>query len=354
MNNSFMPLVVFRVDCSAAIGMGHIMRCLGLAQALREKGIRVLFALSESSPAIERRLLENQINSETLNLEAGTDEDLQAIRKLCMRLNAKMLIVDGYCFAADWLERVHDNRWSLMLWCDYVISDQLNVDVLLNQNPHAVSLGYGRVAPNAELLLGLEYAVLRSEFFQAKGLRRERQQLKELLLTFGGSDPNNTTLKVLESLEGAGFSGCVHIVIGPLNRFLDTIQPALNRNPNWRVYKDVKDMAPLISRSDLAISAAGTTLWEFAYSGLPTIAIALAENQRPLGQALAEARAGIYMGIAESYSGDRLVREFFKLRQQPASLRSYSQNMSALVDGLGRNRVVDVILTQIQKKAACD
>ncbi len=339
--------ILMRADGSGEIGMGHIMRCIGLAQKLRERGGQVVFALGMHSDPVVDRLKFEGFECRVLDVVPGSIEDSTATITACNSLSVSMVLVDGYHFDGDWLESIAAPGRKLMLWTDYLQSEFLPVDLLLNQNPHASKSEHQRASPQARILIGLNYAVLRSEFTDHSGLRRLRTGVDNLLVTMGGADPAGMTLQVLNALLLNPPAISVTVVAGPANSAYNEINEMASRLTQCRVLKSVQNMSSLIAQADLAISAAGTTLWEFAYAGLPTLAVSIAENQEPLGESLGAYGGGVYLGKASEVGETELLDGLNALIDNTLKIEDMSKRMMSWVDGAGAERVARIIEEQL-------
>jgi len=148
---------------------------------------------------------------------------------------------------------------------------------------------------------------------------------------------------VVNALAGGSFNQHLDVVVGPANSRLEEIVNACKKLENAQVHIATNDMAGLIARADLAVSAAGTSLWEFAYSGLPAIAISIAENQLPLAESIGRLSCGMDLGSLDNFNEKNFLLAIAKLINDPKLLSSFSHNSLAMIDGEGRLRVVDLV-----------
>jgi len=157
-----------------------------------------------------------------------------------------------------------------------------HADIILNQNIHATELKYN-CDPDTKLLLGPKYVLLRREFLKYKDFKREiPDKARKILVTMGGADPDNVTLKVIQALNLLGDPELeVKVVIGPSNPHIDSLREAVLHSPfSVLLLHGVDNMADLMAWADVAITAGGSTCWELAYMGVPSIATILSENQK--------------------------------------------------------------------------
>ena len=344
------PTVAIRADGSQGIGMGHIMRCIGLAQEFRARAYQVVFISAVRSAQIEALVTSFGMDYVASDLEIGSADDLAFTLATCRDREACFLVVDGYRFGADWLSGLRSEGLSAMLWTDYCQAQRLPVDLILDQTPADNFVLYEAAsAANTLILNGLEYAVLRDEFLRHPGIRRLRESVERVLVTFGGADPIGATVKVTEILLQTACDVHFDIVVGPANTRVDEVRVLVENKPNFSLHVATKEMARLVSEADLAISAAGTSLWEFAYSGLPTIATVIADNQILLADSLERLQCSVNLGRIEAVRAETLEAELARLLADTDRLRTFSQRMMRLVDGEGRARVVDSVEAMLRE-----
>src|SRR2546422_2792229 len=184
------------------MGTGHIMRCLALAQAWQDAGGQPVFAMTESLPALDARLEAERFSIEHLDAAPGSDSDAQQTAQLAGRLSAHWVVLDGYHFDECYERSVKKHGPQLLVMDDYGHGPHTEADLLVNQNLHANGSVY--VGPNEHrrLLLGPGYALLRREFIRCRSWKREVPEVaSKLLVTLGGTDADNVTLKVIQALE---------------------------------------------------------------------------------------------------------------------------------------------------------
>lgn len=320
------PTVLFRVDASLDIGTGHVMRCLTLADALRERGTVCRFVCREHPGNLLHLIRERGYTAHGLPMDCGESlagEDVNGSQpphaawlgtdwkpdaeQTCAVLGGspvEWLVVDHYALDGRWESTMRQNCRRLMVIDD--LADRVHdCDLLLDQNLGRLADDYSGLVPEeCEVLVGPKYALLRPEFasFREYSLkRRVEPQLKRLLISLGGVDKNNVTADVLEAIRACTLpEACrITIVMGPHAPWLDQVRATAGQLP-WEteVLVDVRNMAELMAESDLAIGAAGSTSWERCCLGLPSLILVLAENQRSIAMALHSAGAGIAIGTS--------------------------------------------------------
>jgi spore coat polysaccharide biosynthesis predicted glycosyltransferase SpsG len=237
-------------------------------------------------------------------------------------------------------------------------------DILLDQNLHEdpAARYANRLPPAAVRLLGPRYALLRDEFPAARRVLRLRDGVvKRLLISFGGTDADNLTGRVLDLLTNMRIPGVsVDIVIGASSPYRDELRRRYADAEGVTLHDHVSNMARLMQDADLAIGAAGSTTWERCALGLPSIVVPLADNQIPTLRALANAGVA-FIAAGEVLPADHAARAISPVLDYalhaPGALRHQSQQALAVTDGKGAGRVArQMCLPEIacRKAAAAD
>lgn len=363
------PLVVFRTDASVQIGTGHVMRCLTLAEALRKGGAECLFLCRPHEGHLIQLIAERGHRVKTLPALSpgwtpkpapphaawlGVDQAADAadaLRALEGERRAAWLVVDHYALDREWQTALRPACERLMV-IDDLADRPHDCDLLLDPNIGRDEADYEGLLPDsARMLLGPGYALLRPGFAvhrSASLARRAQPVLRRLLVTLGGVDKDNTTCRVLDALDNAGLPKALEItvVMGPHAPWLGQVRARAEtmRRPT-RVLVGVSDMARLMTESDLAIGAAGSTAWERCCLGLPTIQLVLAENQRKIAEALERVGAATTVDIA---SLEKKLLALFSDRQAVTALLARSQAASTVTNGLGTQGVANILLEEAQ------
>lgn len=340
--------IIIRVDSSSLIGIGHAMRCLALANELRETGNEITFICRDLPENINSIIKENHFPLIQLTNRESTEININnEISELAEILQAfpksDWLIVDTYVLDATWHKAMYEFADKIM-----VIDDLANryyyCDILIDQNFYLnLEERYFQLVPQfCKLYLGPRYAILRPEFMVA---RQEctipRNEIKNILIFFGGSDASNETEKALRAFIAFNHPEIqATIVVGKANSNARKLHELCKKHANTRYCYNTKDMAKLMQSADLALGAAGTATWERCCVGLPSIVAVLADNQAQV------ANDGTQIGVLYNLGNSDITTEnmymdaidFFM--RDLKSLTSMSQKAAALVDGKGISRIV--------------
>jgi UDP-2,4-diacetamido-2,4,6-trideoxy-beta-L-altropyranose hydrolase len=349
-----MNTLIIRADATSEIGTGHVMRCLALAQAWLDQGGEVAFISHCESDALGKRITAEGINLISLDKPHPDPFDLDFTINTLNKLKAQnstrktWLVVDGYHFDADYQKSIKAAGFKLLWIHDYGHAEHYYADLVLNQNISADPYYYKHREPSTQLLMGTRYALVRREFKRWQGYQREiTPRARKVLVTLGGADPDNVTLKVIQALKHVDAAGLeAKIVIGPANPHVELLKKEIGGDSRLHLFTNVADMSDLMAWADVSISAGGSTCWEQAFMGLPGLIIILADNQQPVGQWLGQSGIGVNLGWHASVSPERIARETFKLLTSHGIRKEMTLKGQVLVDGEGAARVLMLLKEQ--------
>jgi UDP-2,4-diacetamido-2,4,6-trideoxy-beta-L-altropyranose hydrolase len=229
---------------------------------------------------------------------------------------------------------------SLKILCvdDVGSCDGHSADIILNQNVTACPTMYGNAA--RRLLLGPRFALLRKEFSRWQDWQRSIPPVAErLLIILGGSTPLDLARTVLAALEDISPKILVNFVIGGSSSWGDAIEQTVT-STDATFIRNPPNMAELMTRADLAISAAGSTCWELCFLGVPSLLIDLASNQSAIAERLHRDGCAIHLGAPRQFSATDLAGKLRETMMSQEKRRSLSEHCRSLVDGRGAIRVV--------------
>ncbi|MDB3950473.1 UDP-2,4-diacetamido-2,4,6-trideoxy-beta-L-altropyranose hydrolase [Gammaproteobacteria bacterium] len=299
---------VLRVDASLEIGSGHVMRCLALANTLKNNHFIVEFICRKHDGNLIDRIYEEGFKVHELQLgsEDNTDHELEHSSWLgvsqkqdaedCINvLNNELvdwIVVDSYALDEVW-------HGSLKPFCSrlMVIDDLANrnyqCDILLDQTFGRDKKDYINLTPsNCQSLVSSKFALLRPDFadLRLESLaRRKHPKLSHLLINMGGIDVTNITEIILDHLKISDLKKELNITIimGENSPHLQSVRnKAADLKQKTKVLVGVKNMAQIMTSADIAIGASGTTTWERCCLGLPSIQLAISTNQEYLAKIL--------------------------------------------------------------------
>ena len=344
-------MIIFRADGNRHIGSGHVMRCLSIADAFRRAGEDSLFVMAQDQM---KDVVENR--GHQVKLLGGSydqmEAELRAFLSLINTTDPKLIIVDSYYVTEHYFRTLNETKLPVWYVDDYG-KTAFPVRGILNYNAYGPEMDYRGLYEGAglcvpRLLLGPTYAPLR-DVYRDVPKRVVAKNCKNVLISTGGSDPLGVARKLVEYLQSnqADDGLCFHFLVTPLNcdrEYLFQLPVCADRIV---IHDRLNCLKDIILASDLAVSAAGSTMYELCACGLPTINYILADNQIPGCQAF------VRLGYMEScgdlrackeqigelvYSAVRRLSENFEKRRRMA------EAMQSFVDGYGADRVASELL----------
>lgn len=315
-----MKTIIFRCDASQNIGSGHVIRCRTLARELKKLGANIVFLCRKQKGDLiellkkefrvlalpEKQLLKcdgfkgRKLYESWLGCSEVDDAD-DCIRKLAEAdvFNSCWIVVDHYGLSVKWEKRMistlqSSKNTTRLLAIDDLADRYHEADIVLDQNYFGANTDkryQGLVPSNCLNLVGPHYALLGPEYAQLHQLVPRRTELRRVLVFFGGVDPDNLTCRTLEALMHPELKNlAVDVVIGRQSQHLQLAMALANRRQYTSLYTYLPSLAGLIARADLGIGACGSTTWERACLGLPSLVVTIADNQLPVAQALEKSK----------------------------------------------------------------
>jgi UDP-2,4-diacetamido-2,4,6-trideoxy-beta-L-altropyranose hydrolase len=333
--------LLVRTDASITIGTGHVMRCLALAQAWQQARGNAIFVMAESTTSIEARLRIGNIKVERLCATPSSADDVTRTCDVARREQADWIVVDGYRFDSTYQKALRAAGMKVLFIDDNGEASPYSADLILNQNLHASEAMYRARDPHVRLLLGSRYILLRREFAFWRARAFEiGPHARRVLVTMGGSDPNNVTEQILRMLLPEPDLELT-VVVGGSNPHLAGLEQLVEHGDRTiRLLKDVSDMPALMVWADLAVAGAGTTSWEMCMMGLPAALCVLAPNQEKIASELARLGAAVDLGYTDRVPSARTEATVRDLLGSQSKRAQMSERGREIVDGRGTERVL--------------
>ena len=354
--------VLIRADASPTIGSGHIARCLTLARVLRKQGSHVAFACRQLPGHRLDALSAEGFETFALPEFYPGEDPQQAIESMLpwqADIDALDLLLEDHA-QFDWIIADHyglDHHWQTASrrWApriaavDDLATRRYSVDLLLNQNLSGLSENYTPLLPEGcRTLLGPRYAMLREEFdCPAIEIKPEARRV---LVNFGGFDAAMQTHHAMLALVDFPELD-VDFVAGVDNPAWTQMQALAQTRPNWRLHSFVSDFHQRMTEADLFIGAGGGTSWERAALGLPTICIAVSNNQQVNGEVMAAAGAHVFLGAREQVSVTQLRDAIGFVAGNVYLRQSLAERSRQMVDGRGALRVAAALADAVPKSS---
>ncbi|CAA6676533.1 MULTISPECIES: UDP-2,4-diacetamido-2,4,6-trideoxy-beta-L-altropyranose hydrolase [unclassified Lentimonas] len=334
--------ILIRADAGGNIGTGHVMRMLALAQACMRRGLHVTLASVDCPAVLARRVASLGIDIQQIHAEKiGSHEDAKSTLAAAKELNCQWIITDGYHFDYEYQVRIKQSGRSLLCLDDYKYTERWHCDALLNQNLDAEKTqSYSSEAHHAQLLLGAHYCLLREEFLKHTNTRKEWKKIERLLITLGGSDPENATEATLQLVDSIPLGRQLHIrvIAGADNPHLNRLRAFSGRH-HIETLTNVLNMPEQYDWADAIISAGGSTCWEWLHRGLPGAIVTIADNQLPIVKALTkERKAALPLGWFQQFDFKKHGSHLATWLENPNNLINQAE-VRSIIDGNGADRI---------------
>lgn len=331
-----MKAIIF-TEGGKGIGFGHVVRCVALYDAFKESGIKPVLVING----------DQNIASIVCKRKCYFLNWLQNNKKAFSLINSSdIAVVDSYLAKPHFYKKISDLASATLC-----IDDNKRINypkgLVMNGSVYARNLNYPKNS-NIKYLLGSKYICLRKEFLDTPGIKINKT-IKNILVIFGGEDPQNMTPKVLTVFNKTYPLLNKKVIVSKGFKNIKEIELAKGHRTELIYFPQAKTVKKAMLESDAAVSAAGQTLYELARLGLPTIAVVVAKNQINHSQYLK--RAGFLAGVS-CYKEKNFAKNIcVNLDKLSFSRRVRISHIGRkMIDGQGARRVVDEIMKYLQYK----
>jgi UDP-2,4-diacetamido-2,4,6-trideoxy-beta-L-altropyranose hydrolase len=329
-------VIVIRADAGPESGLGHVMRCLALAERYAADGGGVTFAAHGVPEDVAARMAANGIEL------VPAPSDAAGLAQLARERRAAWVVLDGYAFGPGYESRVVASGIPVLVVDDDGLLGGEGAALVLNQGPGAHAGLYPGRAPDT-LLLGPPFRLLRPEFALARAPLAEAPETGlRVLVSMGGADVAGLSATAVRALDLAGPAvGEAVVVVGPHANGAEAVRAAARASTvPVQVLQAPADMAEVMAASDLSVVAAGGSASELCFLGVPTVLVSTAPNQVDIAAALARHGVGVDAGWHADVDEARLGEALASLADDVERRTQMAARGRALVDGRGADRVL--------------
>jgi UDP-2,4-diacetamido-2,4,6-trideoxy-beta-L-altropyranose hydrolase len=328
-----------RTDMNEKIATGHVMRCLSVADAAKAMGVDTVFITADDSPSsfIEARGYESIV--------LGTDwekpeSELRAIADVIRKNTISKILVDSYQVTEKYLREL--NKLAKVFYLDDLNAFPYPVHAVINYANYADDNFYPVRYPGTVYYLGCGYVPLRPEFRKPKH-KKISKEVKNLLIMSGGSDPYDILPEILEAICVDEYTD-INVICGRYNRNLPVLREKYSRHFSVHVLSHVDNIWEFYDEADVAVSAGGSTLYELASMGVPTITYSFADNQIGNVRSFARDELMPYAGDVRGGNVPARVASILEDFTSPEQRSTVSVKLHSLVDGCGAERFAKILL----------
>ena len=348
------PVIGIRADANDTIASGHVMRCIAIARQLIAEGSRVIFFTADEYAG---NLLE-RAGMQYVCLHTRWDhmeDEIPLLRQELLKADCTKLLVDSYQVTDKYFRDLSD--LCRLIYMDDCFEAVYPVDMVIDYNAYHVRFPYEETYDGSvKLLLGTAYVPLREEFVSVTHVRVrndggsiENMEDTHILLSSGGGDPCNALSGILSEamrdrmLQNMTFD----VVVGGYNRNVEELEQHAKEHPNVRLHYQVNHMAELMRQCTVAVSAAGTTLYELCATQTPTVFFGSADNQQYDHEYFAEEERMLYAGDIRDDRDECLSKicSHLKLILKDEKMRDImKRKLYEVTDGRGAQRIAEEII----------
>lgn len=351
--------ILFRADGNSSVGSGHVMRCLSIADSARVMGYHCFFVTADASftELIKEKKHENCV-LHTDYKKLG--EELGVFLHMIEDVQPEMLFIDSYYVDAQYLKTIWElcqRMASKLIYVDDILAFAYPVDILVNYNIYGPDKAkvYKELYEDAgmrlpQFLLGTAYAPLRLEF-QGLPEREVRREAFNILISTGGSDCEHIGLALANYIISKGEklkNFTFHFIVGAMNEDVEELKRLALFSQQIKFYFNVPNIQEIMLNSDVAISAAGSTLYELCATQTPTLTYVLADNQVLGAEGFCKhnilKNCGDVRKLGAKRLSRRLIEEAVRLAADYESRSIIAAKMRTVVDGIGAVRIIERVM----------
>ncbi|MFH1727693.1 MAG: glycosyltransferase [Pseudomonadota bacterium] len=332
--------IIFRVDGGRvySVSLGHVFRCMALAEELMLfSEFEVSFMMKDYEDGV-KVVKDKGYNIQVIDKDMGIDDQIKIIEAQCPGL----VVFDLFEMEFVDLSILHDKGIKTVI-IDDLGNKMINSNVLINGSIAEEMHQYFEKSDQTIYYIGPEYTILGSDF-EKLPKRKIKKEVKQIMISMGGSDPTNLTVDIVNSLRNLNLSVKILIILGPASqKEFEVTATAEKGNCKFEVLRYVPNIAQVMAESDIAITAGGRMALELAATGTPGIIIPSIEHEDIVSSKLEEVNAVIKIDNFSCAKESELHDSIYKLVNEHELRVTMSRNCQNLIDGNGKSRVLKII-----------
>ena len=331
--------ILFRCDGSIKIGMGHVIRCLALADHLKENhGCKIHFAMRKSELGI------NRVKKSYPVIEANEQsfDYVDWFFDCISQTQSKILIMDMRDgLTKEQLKLIKKKTGIKVVTIDDPEDKRLEADLAFYPPvPQLEKLNWDGF--EGELYVGWEYVLLRKEFL--KQYPKPKNSIPNILVSMGATDGKNMTEFVINSLDRIIEKFKVRIIVGSGYPYLKNLNKTLEEvHFEFELLQNPKDIAKIMSQSDFSIISFGQTAYELAALKVPTIFLCLSHDHNESSKLFINEEIGVSMGEYSKLSKQKFIKSVQYYLKEQNKMKEMS-NLAGLLTISDLNKISSLIL----------
>lgn len=357
-----------RVDSGNRIGMGHVTECISLVKSmLKRLNIEVIFLTRNYQPGVEKIRSEG-FRVEVIGEEKGLINDSQAVLEFASRFYPSLIIVDllrvkradtGAIIIDDtYFKRLRGNDFKLAAIYDDDLQDEISADLAINFHISQKESYYAGLPEKDKYCIGPAYALLDESYHELwKQNKAILSVCKRIFINQGGSDPYGLTTKVLRSIQRLNIKSEIDVVVGMALKTeelyrIRQLKNELTRNYRFHFDLTASKIQCLMQNADMAITAAGNTLYELCALGTPCAVVSHHKDHDVVAREFSNKKASVNIGIGTVLGEDEIAMAIQEVSDNLSLRKNLSENARRLVDGGGAIRIADRMISILSGEAA--
>jgi UDP-2,4-diacetamido-2,4,6-trideoxy-beta-L-altropyranose hydrolase len=327
--------IAFRVDGGKEVGLGHAVRCLNLAQQLRETTECEITFISATPSAF------SELSTRNYGIEPRIFDNID--------ITTDILVVDLPAINEEYLLDLRSRAKFLVNIDDHTSNVRFCSDILVRPNfNEGVNHLY---SGTTRYLSGKDYIILGKQFeVFARKRRAIPTEPKSILVCFGGSDPENLTQRLIPTLEQIAFKPRIDLVLGASFSSVSEIEKLVSRQKRYSLHKNASNMAQLMWGADLAVISGGTLMYEACTLGTPAIIISQNQEQDDEARLFDQKGAIVYLGLHNKIDNPKIRRTIEAILSDAPLRRRLSQEAKKLIEPYGAERIAKIIIEDFNRK----
>jgi spore coat polysaccharide biosynthesis predicted glycosyltransferase SpsG len=324
--------ILFRADGNSKTGLGHLYRLFALV-AMYKDSFDFIFVTKATSTL---KIIPKNYSIELIPDEISIKEEPKWLSKR-FEPNEYIIIADGYQFVSSYQKSLKSLNYFLM-YIDDLTTEYMYADIVVNHSPSVVASDF-KSENYTQFALGTDYAILRPLFLDAASKTRKIDKIDTAFICFGGSDPENFTLKTINELLKISNLKLINIVLGGAYQYTST----LPKHPKIIYYKnlDAKKLSVLMQSSELAFVSSSTILYEAIATNLIIFTGYFINNQKMFYNKLHKKNIFIGLENLNKFDFNKLNRYFDKINT--SMILKQIKNQARVIDGKSKSRLVQLI-----------
>lgn len=331
--------IIIRADGGTSIGMGHVVRCLALAEMLKNDFV-ITFAIQNPADAVLKVI--HQTTELLLHLPKTDNYETDAVNFAQFLTGDEIVILDGYHFKTDYQKVIKEKGCKLVVIDDLHDWHQL-ADVIINHADGASEKDYS-AETYTRFCLGLDYILLRKEFLNTSFREEKIKTVSRFFISMGAADEQNNTSKFAEALLQIDEAKEIHLMLSAINPHIKKIEETLLKDSRVKGHFNLsaQEIVDLLKKTDVVVCPASSISLESCAVGVGLISGYTAENQLGNLNGLAKHKTLINFGDINLLSMMDVKNKIEKLISYPTVFNELINNQIRMIDRKSPERLLNV------------